>query len=188
MIVNHNDHHLLLGELTDFLSGEVMADTHDERYRQKIARFLVDSRGYHKSQIQKSVDQIIHAGSKTARMKIDFLVSVQNRIGMIIKYNPGSIVTRRQSGIALSRIVAPYQIPVVVITNGETAEIVEGATGNVTGSAFDALPSRNELEVLVSTHIFEPVPEKIKDMASRIVHAFEIDDACPCDSDICRME
>jgi hypothetical protein len=32
--------------LSDFITGEKLADTHDERYRQKIARFLVQEKGY----------------------------------------------------------------------------------------------------------------------------------------------
>jgi hypothetical protein len=34
-------HHLILGELEDFITGETIRDTLDERYRQKIARLLV---------------------------------------------------------------------------------------------------------------------------------------------------
>jgi len=36
-------HHLILGELDDLITGERVKDTHDERYRQKIARLLIDS-------------------------------------------------------------------------------------------------------------------------------------------------
>ena len=39
-------HHLILGELDDLITGESIKDTHDERYRQRIARLLVDEKGY----------------------------------------------------------------------------------------------------------------------------------------------
>jgi hypothetical protein len=38
-------HHLILGKTTDFLTGQSLADTHDERVRQKIAQFLVNQKG-----------------------------------------------------------------------------------------------------------------------------------------------
>ena len=41
-------HHLILGEITDFITGKTIEDTHDERYRQKIAKFLVNEKGYDK--------------------------------------------------------------------------------------------------------------------------------------------
>jgi hypothetical protein len=47
-----NDHHLILGQLVDFITGRIIADTHDERYRQKIARLLVETKGYRKADIR----------------------------------------------------------------------------------------------------------------------------------------
>lgn len=38
-------HVLQLGTLTDYLTGISLPDTLDERYRQKLARFLVVERG-----------------------------------------------------------------------------------------------------------------------------------------------
>ena len=35
-------HHLILGTLTDVVTGETIDDTLDERYRQKIARLLLE--------------------------------------------------------------------------------------------------------------------------------------------------
>jgi hypothetical protein len=46
-----NDHHLLLGRLVDCITGCTIDDTHDERYRQKIARLLLATKGYSKSDI-----------------------------------------------------------------------------------------------------------------------------------------
>ena len=37
-------HHLILGELIDFITGETLQDTHDERYLQKLARLLVEQK------------------------------------------------------------------------------------------------------------------------------------------------
>ena len=48
-------HHLILGELIDFITGETIQDTHDERYRQKLARLLVEHKGYVKKEIEPAV-------------------------------------------------------------------------------------------------------------------------------------
>lgn len=39
-------HHLVLGSLTDRLTGRTLVDTHDERYRQKIVGHLLDVCGF----------------------------------------------------------------------------------------------------------------------------------------------
>lgn len=192
MTIPHNDHHLLLGQTRDYLTGEIIADTHDERYRQKIARLLVESLGFEKSGIKKNIDLVVDIGTKRSRIKIDFLVlsadaGNRERIAMMIKYSPGSLVTRRQTCVALSRIIAPYQIPVAVITNGEDAEVMDGATGMVIATGLGSLPDRAGLDARAAACHFTDIPEKTRDLASRIVHACEIDGACPCDSDICRI-
>lgn len=136
-----NPHHLIMGELTDFLTGEILADTHDERYRQKLARLLVKL-GYAKADIEKNRGVIIRAGGRRASLKVDFLVYKNGAAVMMIKYAPGSLVTRRLSNLALSRIIFDYQIPVVVTTNGEDAEVICGTTGKV--RARDCLPFRGQ--------------------------------------------
>ena len=47
-----NGHHLILGEINDIITGETVPDTHDERYRQKLARLLIDNLGYAKQDIE----------------------------------------------------------------------------------------------------------------------------------------
>ncbi|THB80423.1 MAG: adenosine deaminase [Desulfobacteraceae bacterium] len=188
MTIKNNDHHLSLGETTDFLTGETIADSHDERYRQKIAKLLVHECGFDRSMIDKATPLIIHVGGRKSSIKVDFLVRVGGRISMVIKYNPGSIVTRRQTCLALSRIIAPYQIPVAVMTNGEDAEIIDGNTGEVTANGLARMPGSESLDAIASAHPFEPLPDKTVELASRIVQACEVDGACPCDTDVCVIE
>ena len=57
---------------------------------------------------------------------------------MVLKYGPGSLVTRRRAVLAVSRLIAPYQVPVAVITNGRDAEIIDGASGKVAASGLDS--------------------------------------------------
>lgn len=57
-------HHLILGELVDFTSGTTIQDTHDERYRQKLARLLVNNKGYLKKEIEPRCKLIVKAENK----------------------------------------------------------------------------------------------------------------------------
>src|SRR5210317_758109 len=88
-------HHLILGERTDFITGETIIDTHDERYRQKIARLLINKKGYQKNDIEPRKDLLVQAGENRAVIKIDFLINLSGKVCMMIKFGPGSIVTRR---------------------------------------------------------------------------------------------
>jgi hypothetical protein len=180
-------HHLVLGTLTDYLSGELLEDTHDERYRQKISRLLVEEKGYHKSDIISRYRLIIQAGGRKAAISLDFLIALLNRKSMLIKYAPGSLVTRRRPATAFSRLVSRFQIPIVVVTNGMDAEIVNGSTGDVIADGLNAIPSRDQLLKIRNTHQWNTISRDRAEMESRIAFAYEVDDRCPCDDSICRI-
>ncbi len=183
-----NPHHLVLGELSDFLTGEKRMDTHDERYRQKISKHLVHTLGYAKEDIQQNILLTISAGNKRAGIRIDFLINQADKTCMLIKYAPGSLVTRRLSNLALSRVILPYQIPVIVTTNGEDAEIINGLNGKVTGQGLDSIPPKKTLEKLNTADSFPAISERLHEKASRIAYAFEVDGACPCDTEVCPLD
>ncbi|MEE4265254.1 MAG: type I restriction enzyme HsdR N-terminal domain-containing protein, partial [Desulfobacteraceae bacterium] len=138
-------HHLILGKIEDFITGEPIKDTHDERYRQQLARLLVNRKGYLKTDIEQRKSLIVQAGNNRAAIKIDFLINLSGKVCMVIKYGPGSIVTRRRPLLAISRVIEPYQIPIAVVTNGEDAEIVEGSSGNVIAQGLGNIPAKSHL-------------------------------------------
>lgn len=180
-------HHLIMGEIGDFITGETLADTHDERYRQKIARFLVMEKGYAKADIHPRKQLTVAAGNRKGRLWVDFTVIVDDRTAMVIKYGPGSLVTRYRPTLAISRLVTSYQVPLVVVTNGESADILDGETGQLKASGFDRIPSRERLLRQGSRSAFTPISARQAEMEARIVYAFEIDGGCPCDDTTCRI-
>ena len=183
-----NPHHLVMGELTDFITGRTIADTHDERYHQKLARQLVQTLGFAKEKIEQKKEVVIRTGDQAAKVVVDFLVKGEDRVDMMIKYAPGSLVTRRLSNLALSRIILPYYIPVVVTTNGEDAEVISGMTGKVIGQGLDAVPGPGDTLMTQLSGPQVPVPPELFDKASRIAFACEVDGACPCDTGICHID
>jgi hypothetical protein len=181
-------HHLILGELEDYLTGETLPDTLDERYRQKIARLLVEEKGYEKSQIAARQKLTVCAGQQKAVVPVDFVVRLQLRICMVVRFGPGSLVTRHRATLAAAHLIARSQIPVVVVTNGETADILDGTSGKQIGEGLSAIPAVDELNRLAAGHRFPPLSAKRAEMEARIVYAFEVDGACPCDDTICRPD
>ena len=187
IIFQMNGHHLILGDLKDYITGEILKDTHDERYRQKVSRMLVGQKGFLRSDISPRLDLFIRAGDKCAIIKIDFGVTLSKRMSMIIKYGPGSIVTRHRPALAASRLLTSYQIPVVVVTNGEDAEILEGRSGKIISRGIETIPSCVSLKKIIADHPFKSIPKKRAEIESRLVYCYEVDGSCPCDEDICML-
>ncbi|MFZ0242527.1 MAG: type I restriction enzyme HsdR N-terminal domain-containing protein [Desulfobacterales bacterium] len=180
-------HHLILGELTDTITGEILADTLDERYRQNLARLLIEKKGYAKSEVHPRRSLTARAGRQSAVLTIDFVVTLGEQIGMIVKFGPGSITTRHRPALAAARLLAPYQIPVVVVTNGEDADVLDGASGRVIGRSLEDLPDRQRLQATIAAAEVTLVSAQRAEMESRILYAYEVDGACPCDETICRL-
>ena len=180
------DHHLILGELHDEITGETLPDTLDERYRQKLARILI-SRGFDRADIHCRCELRVRAGNNCAIVKVDIAVTVNQKICMIVRFGPGSLLTRHRPSLASSRLLAPYQIPVVVVSNGEDADILDGHTGEVMGRGLDHIPALPDIVSRFHEYTFEVITENRAEMESRIVYAYEVDDACPCDDTVCRL-
>jgi hypothetical protein len=182
-----NGHHLVMGQLTDFVTGAPLPDTHDERYRQKLARLLVSGKGYPLSEVRPHLLEIRMEG-KYARLPVTWTVWQEGRLAMIVHYGPGSLVTRHRPALAIGRLVAPYQVPVVVVTNGESADTLCGASGKIMAMGLDGIPAAGRMAGIVRDHSWEALSTRRIEMERRIVMAFEIDDRCPCDDTVCRTE
>ncbi|VEN73908.1 conserved hypothetical protein [Candidatus Desulfarcum epimagneticum] len=180
-------HHLILGELTDILTGETIPDTHDERYRQKIASILLRQKGYSKDDIRSRREIMVAAGEKRAILKVDFEIFSGEKTLMVIQYGPGSLLTRRRPALALARLAARGEVPVVVVTNGEDAEILDGQTGEASARGPGAIPSRRALFEKWEDRPLASLDETRLDLEGRIAYAYEVDGACPCDDSICRL-
>jgi hypothetical protein len=178
-------HHLILGKLNDFISGETLDDTLDERHRQKIARLLVHQKGYRKTDITPRHELNIDVDGRCARLRISFSIKLNRFIAMVIHYGPGSLVTRHRSTLAMARLIQPRQVPVAVATNGEEADILDGASGKVVATGLDAIPTKTELSEIVGAREWPAVSPHRREMESRILMAFEIDGRCPCDDSVC---
>jgi hypothetical protein len=180
-------HHLILGKLVDFITGEILDDTLDERYRQKLAQILINEKGYLKDEIQPRFELLTRAGNNSAIIKVDYIITISGKVCMIVKYGPGSLVTRHRPALAASRLVVPYQVPFAVVTNGEDAETLEGSSGIVVASGLEEIFDRSTLYRQTQNANFANISKEQAEMASRIPNCYEIDDSCPCDDTICKL-
>jgi len=177
-------HHLIHGHLTDFVTGETLVDTDDERYRQKLARFLVEEKGYRKEDLEvRRTIETLFAGQFVVS-KIDIVVRLEGRRAMVIRYGPGSLVTRERPALAAARVLDRDQvIPFAVVTNGEDAEILETSTGKLLGTGLESIPTREELHKHLAGRKLKPLAEERREKELRILNAFDVEVCCaggPC--------
>lgn len=178
-------HHFIYGSCTDYLTGESLVDTDDERIRQQLARFLVEEKGYAKSAIvPRRKIETLFAGQFVVST-IDLTVTVRGRELFIVRYGPGSLVTRERPAIAAARVLnGEYRIPFATVTNGRDAEFLDTANGKVLGTGMAAIPDLQQAEELAGTAVFlAPPDEARREKELRILNAFDVEVCCaggPC--------
>ncbi|MCF6289593.1 MAG: type I restriction enzyme HsdR N-terminal domain-containing protein [Desulfobacterales bacterium] len=178
-------HHIVYGLTADFITGEQVVDTDDERLRQKLARFLVAEKNYAKAEIEPRLKIETMFAGQFVTSGIDFTIRLHHRRLMIIRYGPGSLVTRERPAIAAARVLEPeYRIPLAVVTNGRDAELLDTHRGKVLASGLDSIPDRARAEQLLDTLRFEPFADPgRRERELRILNAFDIEVCCvggPC--------
>ena len=108
---------------------------------------------------------------------------------MVIKYGPGSLVTRERPALSTARILEQYPVPYTVVTNGEDAELLDTATGEVIGTGIDSLPDKKSAEEQVAKIKLQYLSPKQLDAEKRILSAYDwLEHSLECDDDWCTTE
>lgn len=178
-------HHFIYGTLQDYLTDEVVVDTDDERYRQKLARLLVEERGFDKRELQARLKIETLFAKNFVVSRIDLVVSVAGKRLMVMRYGPGSLVTRERPALAAARVIEEeYVIPFTVVTNGEDAELLDTWSGKVLAVGLSAIPTRSQATALGKEARFAPLPDgPQRQMELRILNAYDQEVCCvggPC--------
>ncbi len=99
---------------------------------------------------------------------------------MIIRYGPGSLVTRERPAIAAARLLDPdYRIPLAVVTNCRDAEMLDTQTGEVLESGMDAIWDRKKAVAMLSETVFSSFPDQAKrEREARILNEFDLEVCC----------
>ena len=177
---DHPSHHLVYGTLNDFLTGEELVDTDDERIRQQISRLMVEERGYKRKELlpRLCIETLFTRNFVTST--IDLTVELTHKQIMIIRYGPGSLVSRERSALAAARVLnEDYRIPLAVVTNGRDALLLDTISAKVLDQGMQAIPDRQQaLEMLPSLIFLPPQDEDKRLREKRILNAFDLERCC----------
>jgi hypothetical protein len=179
-MIDTSGHHLVYGDLQDYLTGKLLPDTDDERIRQSLARLLVEQLGYSKEELEPRLTIDSCFNNNQTRTLIELTARINGHRLFILRYGPGSLVTRETAAVAAARILDPaYRIPLAIVTNGRDAELLETNRGTVLAVGMACIPDRLQAEKMVREYIFEPYndPER-RDKALRILNVFDQEVCC----------
>src|SRR5512139_1759858 len=162
---------ILREELQD---GEDLAN----EARRMIGYLLREKKGYAPEDVRQGLAFEVQLGAETAWSSADFLVSVDGRIAMIIKCAAGSLDSRERQAVAAARVIASPPLPVAVVADPVNAEVLDVASGKVTGEGFGAIPTKDQLRSIVAGNTMQPIDPKRQEKEKRILLAFDAIKCC----------
>ena len=163
--------------ITDFITGREQPNVGAEENRQALERFLVNSKGYSKEDIEVDTDIDLTIAGEPYRSQVDLVVSIdagKTRF-MVVKCAAGSLGSREREIIAAARLLDNYQIPVAVVSDGKTAIVMDTVSGKKMAEGLDAIPSKEEAQRQLTSAELVPLPEKRREREQLIFRTYDRD-------------
>jgi hypothetical protein len=161
-------------KIRDILEQEIQ-DGEDlaNEARKMIGYLLREKKGYGPDDVRKGAAFEVMLGRESFWSTADFIVSVDGRTGMIIKCAAGSLNSRERQAVAAARVIASPPVPVAVVADPVTAEVLDVASGKVIGEGFGAIPTKDQLCAILAEGLPRTVDPKRLEKEKRILLAFD---------------
>jgi hypothetical protein len=161
--------------ITDFVTGKEIPNVGAEENRQQVERFLVNVKGYSKEDIAVDVKIEITIGMETYRSQIDLVVSADAGATslMAIKCAAASLGSREREILAAARLLADYQIPFAIVSDGKDAIVLDTVSGRKLGQGLDAILSKEAALKKLNTLKFLSFPEKRREREKLIFRSYD---------------
>lgn len=141
--------------------------------RKMVEYLLLEKKGYAREEVRKQVVFDVILGQETAHSSVDFLVTIAGEKAMVVKCASGSLSSRERQAVAAARLLDSPPVPIAVVADPTTAEVLDVMTGKVIGEGFGAIPVKDQILTVISEKKLIPLsPERIE-KEKRILLAFD---------------
>ncbi|MHC1699549.1 MAG: type I restriction enzyme HsdR N-terminal domain-containing protein [Humidesulfovibrio sp.] len=182
------------GMLTDYLSGEIIEETTYEEFRQALAKFLVEEKGFPRGSLKAKVPLIFQIDGQDTGRHIDLVAyDDSGRPLLLVIFCAGDVGSFERETVSCARLFPGGPVPVAVATDSIGASVLDTATGDtvahlVSGATgVRAIPTWDEVRALDAATPRIPLPEKRRRMEERILHAYNGFLYGTCCSESCRV-
>ncbi len=153
----------------EIMDGEEMAAA----VRHIAEKMLLGEKGYGQADLLKNYAFDVTLGDETVRSSLDILVSVDGRQAMAIKCAAGSIASRERHVVAAARVCGSLPVPIAVVMDPMSAEVLDVMTGKVIAEGFEAIPTKQQLTDMLAAKEPKPVPPEKLEREKRVLLAFD---------------
>lgn len=179
--------------LIDYITGKMVPDVRAEGSRQLFEKFLVENRGYDRTDVLIDVPiKVLFKGREYAST-VDLVVLCSQKPLMAVRCVAGSLASYEREILAAARLVYDVQIPFSVSTNGKDALVRDAISGKSIykpngekyeiGEGLAAVPTKAEGMKFIESFEYIPLPPEKKEREMIIFRSYDIErDEGECDA------
>ncbi|MBF0200767.1 MAG: type I restriction enzyme HsdR N-terminal domain-containing protein [Desulfamplus sp.] len=161
--------------IIDYITGKEIPDQGPEGSRQLFEKFLVQERGYTKTDVKVDHPITVTFQGAPYHSLVDIVVFCQGKPLMAVRCVAGSLASFEREILAAARLLYPGQIPFSVSTDGKDALVRDVVSGKLWGTGLDAVFNKEEGLKRVENFSYPPFPENRKDREMIIFRSYDIE-------------
>lgn len=144
-------------QITDYITGRSVPNIGAEMNRQRVERYLVDVKGYLRTDIIVDAPIEMEIDGEMYRSRVDLIVRIDARPMMAVKCAAGSLGSREREAVSAARLFDRSPLPLAVVSDGAEATILDSSTARIKAAGMAAIPSRKELADLAAAAHHPPL-------------------------------
>ena len=161
--------------ITDYITGNTVKNAGAETSRQEFEKFLVETKGYDKTDVRVDVPLTVQFKGEDYPSKIDLIVCCNDVPVMAVTCVAGSLGSYEREILAGARLVYDNQIPLAVSTDSRDAAVIDTLTGESVGKGLDSVPSKLDALELLKTAELRPLEENRVEKEMIIYRSFNLE-------------
>ncbi len=176
------------GMLTDYLTGQTIEETTYEEFRQALAKFLVEEKGYPKRGLKAKVPLIFKIDGQDTGRHIDLVA--QDDAGspiVLVIFCAGDVGSFERETVSCARLFPGGPVPIAIATDSIGASILDTASGDCVATGVRAIPTWEEALAKSAKTVRIPLPDERRRKEERILHAYSGFLYGTCCSESCRI-
>nr|WP_319393710.1 type I restriction enzyme HsdR N-terminal domain-containing protein [uncultured Desulfobacter sp.] len=166
---------MILDQVTDYITGKEIDNVGAEASRQIFEKFLVETKGYGKSDVLVDVPLTVQFKGEDYPSVIDLIVNVEDRPFMAVTCVAGSIGSYEREILAGARLVYDHMVPLAVSTDARNAIIKDARTGETIGQGLDAVPDYSQAREMLKEISPTPLDPEKKNGEMIIYRSFNLE-------------
>lgn len=161
------------GTLRDYLTGEEIDETTFEEFRQALARFLVEEKGYPKAQLKAKVPLTYCVEGEEFERPLDLVVydTAGNPIFVVI-FCAGEVGSFERETVCAGRLIEGGPVAYALVSDSMDASLLDVRTGDVVARSMNAVPEFKELITMVNDADIVPLTDEQKEKQTRVFHTY----------------